>query len=295
LKRVLILGGNGMLGSMVKQVLSKSDGCEVVYSCREQCSNSFSFDIEDGVSRLKEILIDIGPFDYVINCIGLLNSLINEQDSQTVQRAILVNALFPHELAGMTQTIGARVIHISTDGVFSGNAAYCDEDSPCDCDDVYGKTKNLGEVFAPNFLTLRCSIVGPNSNKKQGLLEWLRNQTQKAEIKGYINHKWNGVTTLQFGSLCQQLITKDLFDEVRKEAPLHHFCPNKPVTKYELLKMFGKAFRPDIVVKPSESPNGSVSRILKTRYNSIKSLFGYDISMGNAVDELSIEMEVHNQ
>ena len=276
-----------MLGQMVERLLSKSDGIDVKQTCRLQESTPFYFSAEEGLDGLHLIVERHGTFDYFINCIGVLNSQIDEKDSKSVRRAILVNALFPHELAALAQETGARVIHISTDGVFARNAGVCLEDNPQDCDDVYGKTKNLGEVIAPGFLNLRCSIIGPNPIKKQGLLEWFRNQPLGVEVHGYTNHMWNGVTTLQFAKLCHKLILQDFFDAVRDEAPVHHFCPNQAVSKHELLQLFKAAFRPDITVKPIADQEKPVSRILDTRYNSLRDSFGYGQPMQHAIDELA--------
>ena len=279
-----------MLGQMVERLLSKSNGIDVKHTCREQESTPFYFNVEDGLDGLHQIIERHGTFDYFINCIGILNSKIDEKDSKSVRRAILVNALFPHELAALAQETGTRVIHISTDGVFARNAGVCLEDSPRNCDDVYGKTKGLGEVIVPAFLNLRCSIIGPNPIKKQGLLEWFHNQPPGAEVHGYTDHMWNGVTTLQFAKLCRELILQDFFDVVRDEAPIHHFCPNQTVSKYELLQLFKTAFRPDITVKPVADQRKPISRILDTRYNSLRDLFDYGQPMQHAINELTTEM-----
>lgn len=279
-----------MLGQMVEQLLSKSDRIAVKHTCRGQESAPFYFNVEDGLDGLHQIVERHGTFDYFINCIGILNSRIDEKDSKSVRRAILANALFPHELAALAQETGARVIHVSTDGVFARDADVCLEDSPLDCDDVYGKTKSLGEVIAPGFLSLRCSIIGPNSMKKHGLLEWFRNQPQGTEVHGYTDHLWNGVTTLQFAKLCRELILQNFFDVVRDESPVHHFCPNQAVSKYELLQLFKAAFRPDITVKPVADQEKPISRILDTRYSSLKDLFDYGQPMQHAINELTTEI-----
>lgn len=280
-----------MLGQMVEQFLSKSDGIDVKHTCRGQEANSFYFNVGDGPEGLHYIVRHHGMFDYLINCIGILGSKIDEKDSQSVRSAILINSLFPHELADLARETGSRVIHISTDGVFTGNAGVCLEDSPQECDDVYGKTKSLGEVFAPGFLNLRCSIIGPNPVKKQGLLEWFRNQSEGAQVYGYTDHMWNGVTTLQLAKLCRKLILQDFFDIVCDESPVHHFCPNQAVTKYELLQLFKTVFRPDIKVKPSTDQGKPISRILDTHYNSLRDLFDYDQPMERAINELSTEIK----
>jgi len=284
---VLILGGKGMLGHMVVSVLSRSKQLNVGYTSREQQSGYF-YDVENGIDELRQILEHYGPFDYVINCIGILSSEINEQDLKSVRRAILINALFPHDLAALVKETQTRVIHISTDGVFSGNSdqPYL-EDSPHDCIDIYGKTKSLGEIRHHGVLTLRCSIIGPDPIEKKGLLEWFLGQPDKREVDGYIDHLWNGVTTLQFADLCENIIIQDCFNEVWNESPVHHFCPNQIVSKYELLEIFKSLFKKDITIKPSLSAEGPVRRVLATRYSSLRQIIDPEQDIGIAVEQLA--------
>jgi dTDP-4-dehydrorhamnose reductase len=288
--KVLILGGNGMLGQMVFQFLSRSKEIIAEQTSREQENTPFHFDVKDGINKLRHILERNKPFDYLINCIGILNNEIDVQVSLSIRRAIHINALFPHDLAALSQEFGVRVIHISTDGVFVRNAGVCFEDNSLTCGDVYGKTKSLGEVVAPGFLNLRCSIIGPNVSKEQGLLEWFLRQPRGAEVKGYTNQMWNGVTTLQFAKLCEQLISLDLFDTVWEESSVHHFCPNREVSKYELLQMFRDICRPDMKVEQSKSLDMPVSRILDTQYKSLKKIFGDGYSMRQTIKEMATEM-----
>ncbi len=174
--KVLVLGGQGMLGHMVVRVLSHSKQLNVGFTSRKQQAGCY-FNVEDGIDELRQIMERHGPFNYLINCIGVLSSQINEQDFKSVRRAILINALFPHDLVTLIQETQTRVIHISTDGVFSGTSseAYL-EDAPHDCIDIYGKTKSLGEVRQQGALTLRCSIIGPDPIGKEGLLVWFLSQ-----------------------------------------------------------------------------------------------------------------------
>ncbi len=288
--QVLILGGRGMLGQMIDRVLSESDIITVKRSSRCKAYDALYFDVEEGVEALKQILASHGPFDYVINCIGILRNDVDEEDSKSVRRAIIVNSLFPHDLATLAHETGARVIQISTDGVFSVSSGICYEDSPVNCDDIYGKTKRLGEVIAPNFLILRCSIIGPDPIRKKGLLEWFLSQPQGAEVFGYTDHRWNGVTTLQFANLCRTLIEKNRFEEVRREAPIHHFCPNEVVSKYDLLQLFKNVFKTDVMVKASPCEDYSVDRVLDTRYFTLKNLYGFSKPMQNAIEELLTKM-----
>jgi dTDP-4-dehydrorhamnose reductase len=290
-KNVLILGGEGMLGQMVRRVLFRQEKLTVKSTYYEHTPDSLWFNIENGIEELREILEQQKSFDYVINCIGIISSSINENDTKSVRRSILINALFPHELARLAQEIGVRVIQISTDGVFTKNAGVCLEDSPRNCTDVYGWTKALGEVISPNFLNLRCSIIGPSPNLRKGLLEWFLSQPKRSIINGYTKQMWTGITTLQFAGLCKLLIKDNYFDVARKEAPTHHFCPNKTISKYELLQLFKDNFRPDLSVKPNTSQDNAVTRTLDTNYKSIKEIFGYNKPIQQAIKELAIEMK----
>lgn len=289
--RILVLGGEGMLGYMVKRVLSRAENLTVNSTCYERKPGYFSFKIENGIEELREILDHHESFDYVINCIGILNSSINQNDPKSVYRAILINSLFPHELARVAKERSVRVVQISTDGVFAKNTRSCLEDSTRNCDDVYGWTKALGEVKSPNVLNLRSSIIGPSPNLQKGLLEWFLSQPKRSIVSGYTDQIWSGVTTLQFADLCKNLIIDCYFDLVCKEAPTHHFCPNQTISKYELLQLFRSLFRPDIIVKPITNHKNAVSRTLDTKYTSIKKLFGYNNSWQQAISELALEMK----
>src|SRR5207244_6584362 len=110
-----------------------------------------------------------------------------------VRRAVAVNSLFPYALSDVAEAAGARVLQIATDCVFSGREGSYREDSPHDPLDVYGKTKSLGEVQAPHFLNLRCSIVGPEIRGFRSLLCWFLAQPRNARLRGFVNHWWNGV------------------------------------------------------------------------------------------------------
>jgi dTDP-4-dehydrorhamnose reductase len=200
---------------------------------------------------------------------------------------VAVNEWFPHDLAAVAGESEARVIHLSTDGVFSGNAGVCREDSPTDCNDVYGKSKRGGEVTAPCVINLRCSVVGPDPVEKKGLLEWFRSQPRGAEVPGYLDHEWNGVTTLQFSELCRDLILRDSFAAVRSEASVHHFCPNQAVSKYELLQLFESGDKTGVKIKPFAGARGPSSRLLDNKYARLKEFYGYGRSKRRAVEELA--------
>lgn len=277
----------GMLGQMVLRHLSRDASFVVEGTHRSEPSDTLSFDAENGTGGLRALFERRGGYEYIINCIGVTKAGIDEGDPNSIRRAITVNALFPHELAAFAREAGARVIHISTDGVFAGSADSYLENAPHDCMDVYGKTKSLGEVRAPGFLTLRCSIIGPDPVGKKGLLEWFKSQPDGKELHGYTDHLWNGVTTLQFAELCRMIIVKDCFQAIWEESPIHHFCPNEPVSKYELLKVFQSVFKRDVSIVPSSGAVAPVRRILRTRYHGIEDLFGHRLGVEQAIRELA--------
>lgn len=276
MEKILVLGSTGMLGHTVFKVLSKEKSFEVHGTQGEDSNAPYYFNVEDGIKE------DFNNYDYLINCIGILSNAIDACDSSSVARAIKINALFPHELA---REIKSKIIHMSTDGVFSGKGGPYDEDAPHDCLDIYGKTKSLGEVIADNVLNIRTSILGPSPLRKQGLQEWFLSQPEGATINGYANHIWNGVTTLQFAELCAKIIKENAFHKLRKESFVFHFAPNQPVTKYELLNLFKRVFEKNITVNPVESST-SVKRILTTKYDGIKNLYKHNQSMEENINKL---------
>ena len=165
-----------------------------------------------------------------------------------------------------------KIIQIATDCVFSGRIGNYNEDSIHDPVDVYGMTKSLGEVFTGNFLNIRCSIIGPELKNNLGLLGWFLTQKNGSELKGFINHKWNGVTTLQFAQLVLKIIHENIFHELIRINYTHHFIPNNAVTKFELLELFAKIFNKKIIILPTSTSIPSVDRTLSTKYDILSSL-----------------------
>lgn len=259
-QRVLILGGSGMLGSMVHRVLADMPGLEVHVTTRDpECEGVGPwrwFDAEDFLdTKTPETLLCSG-YSWVVNCIGVTKPMIDEQDRHSIDRAVLINSQFPNQLAGTAERHGFRVLQIATDCVFSGNPERdydYDEKAPHDAHDVYGKTKSLGEVISPNVMHLRCSIIGPEPRiEKRFLLEWIVAQPQGTEVPGYTNHYWNGLTTQQFSLICAAIIRcpEGLF-----RPGVHHLHAECPVTKSALLRMIADAFsRNDLQIIPTEAP-----------------------------------------
>jgi len=285
-KKVLILGKTGMLGHMVERVLAETGAVDVHGTHITDQHDPFYFNVMTGLPELAKICDRSTNYDYFINCIGMVTGQINNNDIAAVRRAIKINAVFPHELASFAEKRGTKVIHISTDGVFSGKADSYLEDDSHDCNDLYGTTKSLGEVFNECFLNLRCSIIGPSPFEKRGLLEWFLQQSSGAVLSGYTNHIWHGISTYQFAKLCLKIIEGDRFEEIRRESAVFHFAPNEPVTKHDLLCLFNKYFQKQAEIGEAASDQ-NIRRVLQTKYHGLKNIYPHDISADEMVSELA--------
>ncbi len=248
--RVLVLGGSGMLGSTVAAWLAADPGLEVhaaargpllaVLRERLPAARWFAFDAErDPCAALPEVA-------WVVNAAGIIKHHMLGAEPALLARAIELNALFPFRLAAWAGASGARVIQIATDCVFEGARGGWLETDPHDPRDAYGKTKSLGEVPAPGFYNVRCSVVGPELKEHRSLLDWFLRQPAGATVTGFTDHRWNGVTSLQFARLVQGLIR----DHERLGLPgLQHVVPADAITKADLLEVFARCFgRRDVTI-----------------------------------------------
>lgn len=289
-KKVLILGVTGMLGHMVKRVLAESATIDIQGTHIFDKNDPFYFDVVSGLRELEVICDQSQCYDYFINCIGILPAKITEKDPATIRKAIKINSLFPHELSAFAKERGVRVIHISTDGVFSGEAESYNEDDTHDCHDFYGITKSLGEVLDKSFLNLRCSIIGPSPFLGEGLLEWFLKQPAGSVVSGYTNHIWHGISTYQFANLCLKIIEGDHFETLRKESAVFHFAPNEPIAKFNLLCLFKEVFEKHVYVEAIASDDKIYKRVLQTKYRGLKNIYAYDIPAARMVSELAFYM-----
>ena len=299
--RVLVLGSTGMLGHMVLDTLRAAPAPNAS-APGASAPNAPALDIE-GTQRARPgaegyLDAEAGPepvrallgrsrYDYAINCIGLTKPRIDERDAGSVQRSEAVNARFPHELAAAAAEAGTRVIHVSTDAVFLDDGGTCFEDTPPAPSGVYGRTKLAGELSEEHTLTLRCSIVGPDPAGGRGLLEWFLAQPDGAEVTGYTDHRWSGVTTLQLADLVRELIVRDGFERVRAAAPVHHVCPNEPLSKHALLVAFGAAFAKRVTVAAVPGPKPALTRVLGTRLHALDGFYGDGIGLEGALARLA--------
>jgi len=264
-KKVLIIGSTGMLGHQVYKQLKKNEEkysvTDITYKTKVS-SKSIVLDVTEK-EKLEKSIKEITP-DYIINCVGILIS----GSKNNIENSIYINAYLPHFLALICSKINAKLIHISTDCVFSGLKGQYIESDEKDGKDYYAKTKGLGEVTYENHLTLRTSIVGPELKKNgEGLLHWFLNQNEP--FQGYTKAIWSGVTTLELARFIEFAIDQDL-------AGLYHVTNNLPINKYELLKLFAKYSNKEIFIEPVEGKSIDKS-FINTRKNLNYNVPSYDV------------------
>ncbi|MHB1456382.1 MAG: dTDP-4-dehydrorhamnose reductase family protein [Armatimonadota bacterium] len=253
--QLAILGASGMLGHKMLQVLSQSfpDTFALVREDVRQKPpfNRISFlqgdNILTGVDasdlmQLRAVLADIKP-DYVINCIGIIKQ---RPVAEMFSSSIAINALLPHKLAEFVQAWGGRVIHFSTDCVFSGQRGSYTEEDASDALDLYGKTKFLGEVQAENALTLRTSMIGRELTHHKSLLDWFLSQNHKT-VRGFTKAIYSGLTTNQLADVVSMILNLSPF-----LSGLYQVV-SEPVSKYNLLVMLRDAYNLDIEIVPDEN------------------------------------------
>ena len=250
---IIVLGGEGMLGHKVFQTLERqfpNTACTVrgrldepfysridLYRPERVIAGVDALDL-DGLTRL---LAERQP-DVVVNCIGIVKQ---RDEAQRAIPSITINSLLPHRLAAAAATWGGRVIHFSTDCVFSGKRGAYLEDDFSDAEDLYGRSKYLGEVSAENALTLRTSIIGRELSEFRSLLEWFLAQTGN-EVRGFTRHFWSGVSTNHLAAL-----VGDIIAEHPQLSGVYQVSSGK-INKHELLTLLRDAFRLDVKIVPDD-------------------------------------------
>ncbi|MCL7420132.1 MAG: SDR family oxidoreductase [Methylobacter sp.] len=240
MKKVVVLGSAGMAGHIMTEYLQATGEYHVLGVAREHGRYiDKKLDVLD-FSGLQDYLSEVKP-DRVINCIGVLVS----QSANDLSTAIQINSYLPHFLSRLGTELGFKLVHISTDCVFSGKDGQYHEGAFRDGNDNYARTKALGEVINDHDLTIRTSIIGPELKRNgTGLLDWFFKQ--QGEIKGYSRAYWSGVTTLELAKATHELIRQNL-------TGLYQLCPDEKISKYELLRLFAQVWNQDISVQPYEN------------------------------------------
>jgi dTDP-4-dehydrorhamnose reductase len=245
--RILILGGDGMLGHQLLAHLQPRH--EVKATLRRDLAAYASLGLftrelaYDGVDvrsadRLLEVMADFRP-EAVINCVGIVKQ---RKDAKESIPSLEINALLPHRLALVCRSAGARLIHLSTDCVFSGKKGNYLESDPSDAEDLYGKTKFLGEVHEANALTLRTSIIGRELARHTSLLDWFLAQT--GSVRGFTRAIYTGFTTLEMSRIIEKMLVEF------PEACGVYQVSSEPINKYELLLLIREKLSLNVEVLP---------------------------------------------
>lgn len=247
--RILIFGGNGMLGHKLFFHLSSYRDFEVFATVRKldsikkylspQLLNNLYVNVNaTNYDKVKKIIKLVKP-QVVINCIGIVKQSSLGQDPL---QNIAINALLPHQIAQVCHQAGIRMIHISTDCVFNGTKGnYTENDIP-DAIDIYGRSKLLGEVNYSHSLTLRTSIIGHELESKLGLVEWFLGQKDK--VQGYTRHIYTGFPTIELASI----IANHIIPATHLRGIYH--LSSHPICKYELLKLIALRYEKNIEIEP---------------------------------------------
>ncbi len=249
--RVLILGASGMLGHAVLRFFSQSEGFECWGSARSlaavralpaelQARIVPGVDVENPDS-LARLLLKTRPA-VVINCIGLVKQLAEADDPLT---ALPINALLPHRLVQLCGLAGARLVHVSTDCVFSGSKGMYGEADASDAKDLYGRSKYLGEVDAQHAVTLRTSIIGHElGSSAHGLVGWFL--AQQGEVRGFTRAIFSGLPTVELARVIRDFVIPhpDLRGTYHVSAA--------PIDKHALLKLVARTYGKSIEIKPDD-------------------------------------------
>ena len=246
--KILVLGVTGMLGNAMFRVLSESSIHEVYGTSRRALDSQHFADysakkIITGVEvqnpdSLERVFATVKP-EVVINCIGLVKQIADIEDPLC---AIPINSLLPHRLAALCQGTGARLVHMSSDCVFSGKkGGYQEIDLP-DANDLYGRSKLLGEVNYSCALTLRTSIIGHELSGSRSLIGWFL--SQQGSIKGYAKTIFSGLPTVELSYIVRDIVLP------RSELRGIYHVAASPISKFHLLKMVAEIYRKTIEIIP---------------------------------------------
>ncbi len=244
--KVVVLGATGMLGNAVLRTMAESDAVDVVGTVRsEQSKALFAPRLAERLEilgdvmeyeRVAEHLARLRP-DVIINCISPDRRSLGKGDALAI---IPVCALLPHRLAAACADMGARLVHVSTDGVFSGRKGGYTEMDTCDATDVYGIAKHLGEVDAPHVVNLRTSMIGHELTGSTGLLEWFL--SQNGRCKCFRRAVFSGLPTVVLAQ-----VVRDFVLPHPELSGVYHVA-SQAITKCELLRLIARTYGKQIEI-----------------------------------------------
>lgn len=248
--RILILGGDGMLGHQLLKSLAVRNEVKVtlrqdIEAYRKFCLftdlNSFTGIDVRSLERLSEVIANFHP-EVVINAVGIVKQ---RETAKEIIPSLEINSLLPHKLSVLCKMAKTRLIHLSTDCIFSGKKGNYKENDLSDADDIYGRTKYLGEVHDPHCLTLRTSIIGYELSRKKSLLEWFLSQTDT--VKGFTKAIYTGFTTLEMSRIIEKLLIE------HPEASGIYHVSSEPINKYNLLLLCREKLGHAIEIVPEDT------------------------------------------
>lgn len=283
--RILILGGDGMLGHQLFKSLSSRHDVRVTLRQRLSAYKQFNlFNAENAYEGIDvgtmDLLIDVlGEFrpEAVVNAVGIVKQRSTAKESLP---SLEINSLFPHRLAALCKAAGMRMVHMSTDCVFSGRKGWYRETDLSDAEDLYGRTKYLGEVHDSHCVTLRTSIIGKELSRSQGLLEWFL--SQRGSVQGFKNALFSGFTTLELSRIIEKILM-----EYPEKGGLYHVSSD-PISKFDLLVLIKKKMGLGIEIIPTEEPR--LDRSLDSK--RFRTEFNYTPpTWGKMVEELSLSLK----
>ena len=233
MKKILVIGIKGMAGHVIFNKFKDEYGFAVYGIARniEPSENTFNLDVSN-TNALEHIIAE-NKFDVIVNCIGILN----KDAENNPDKAIWFNSYFPHYLEKITKNTATKVIHISTDCVFSGKKGNYTEEDFKDGIGFYAQSKALGEIVNKKDLTIRTSIIGPELNENGiGLFHWFMSQPDDSQLKGFSKAFWSGITTVELAEVLKWAIEENV-------VGLKQIAPHHKINKFDLLQLFNEIFR----------------------------------------------------
>lgn len=247
--RILILGGDGMLGHQLfkrlrmghdaRVTLKREIGAYKGYGIFSPKNAYANVNVRE-TDRLLEVVSDFHP-EAVINAVGVVKQ---RSSSNEFLSSLEINGLLPHRLSTLCGAINARLLHMSTDCVFSGRKGGYTESDPSDAEDLYGKTKYLGEVTGSHCITFRTSIIGRELSRKKSLLEWFL--AQKGHVEGFKNAIFSGFTTIELSNIVEKILV-----DFPNASGIYHVSSD-PITKFDLLTLIKKTLGLSVEIDANE-------------------------------------------
>ncbi|MCA0978726.1 SDR family oxidoreductase [Qipengyuania flava] len=250
-QRILVLGAGGMLGNAVFRLFAEDSRFSTTGTLRSPAkirhftseeSKKLIFDVDVTQDSALASAFDRAKPTTVINCVGIIKQQKSATDPLT---ALTINAVLPHRLAKLSEATGSRLVHMSTDCVFSGRKGGYTEDDFADADDLYGRTKYLGETDYPHTITLRTSIIGHELESSYSLVDWFL--SQKGSVNGYKKAIFSGLPTIVVAQIIRDLVIGN-----SGLRGVYHLSAD-PISKFDLLSLLADIYGKQVDIVPDET------------------------------------------